>query len=120
MKVLIADDVMDNQLLMESHMKNLGWEYKIVNNGLQAINACKNEHFDAIIMDIRMPVLDGIEAAKYIRVLNKVTPIIALTAYMSEIIKNQCDEAEMNALIEKPSSFEEIKNVIITLVGFVE
>jgi hypothetical protein len=39
---------------------------------------------------------------------------------MSEIIKNQCDEADMNALIEKPSSFEEIKNVIITLVGFVE
>ena len=112
MKILIAEDNKMNQHLMSKYMIKLGWECVIVENGLQATEATRSENFDAILMDIDMPILDGIEATRYIRVFNKIIPIIALTAYADDQMRTDCADAGMNAFIAKPCSRDEIKTVI--------
>jgi CheY-like chemotaxis protein len=116
MKVLIAEDDLMNQLLMGKYMRSLGWEYTIVANGLLAIEACKSADFDAILMDIEMPVLDGIQATRNIREFNKKIPIIAITAYVNDKNKTDCTKAGMNAFLAKPVSHDIIKNVIAEFI----
>lgn len=112
MKILIAEDNLMNQHLMSKYMSKLGWEYVIVDNGLLATEACRSDDFNAILMDIDMPVLDGIEATRYIRVFNKFIPIVAITAYADDQMRTECAEAGMNAFLAKPCSREDIKSVI--------
>ena len=112
MKILIAEDNLMNQHLMNRYMSKLGWDSVIVENGLLATEACRNGDFNAILMDIDMPVLDGIEATRYIRAFNKEIPIVAITAYADDQMRNECADAGMNAFLAKPCSREEIKDVI--------
>jgi CheY-like chemotaxis protein len=112
MKILIAEDNLMNQHLMSRYMSKLGWEYVIVENGLLATEACREGEFNAILMDIDMPVLDGIEATRYIRAFNTMIPIVAITAYADDLMRTECAEAGMNAFLAKPCSREEIKAVI--------
>ena len=97
---------------MSRYMSKLGWEYVIVENGLLATEACRSEEFTAILMDIDMPVLDGIEATRYIRVFNKTIPIIAITAYADDQMRTECAESGMNAFLAKPCSREDIRDII--------
>ncbi len=113
MKILIAEDNKMNQHLMSKYMSKLGWEAVIVENGLLATEACRSHDFDAILMDIDMPVLDGIEATRYIRVFNKEIPIIALTAYADDQMRTECAEAGMNAFLAKPCSRDDIKALVV-------
>ena len=117
MKILIAEDNLVNQLLMRLYMKKLGWEYEIVENGLWAIEACKKGNFNAILMDINMPELNGIEATAYIRTFNNDIPVIALTAYSDDYNRTKCAKAGMNALLEKPISLNSVREVIDGLVA---
>jgi CheY-like chemotaxis protein len=116
MKVLIAEDNLMNQLLMTRYMGKLGWEYVIVDNGLKATEACKSEFFNAILMDIDMPVCDGIEATRNIREFNNRIPIVAITAYADSQMRTKCAEAGMNAFLAKPCSRDDIKSVIADCV----
>lgn len=116
MKVLIAEDNLMNQHLMSKYMSRLGWEFVIVENGLLATEACRSDDFDAILMDIDMPVLDGIEATRYIRVFNKEIPVVAITAYADDQMRTECAEAGMNAFLAKPCSREDIKAVLTECV----
>jgi len=99
------------------YMSKLGWEYLIVENGLLATEACRTGDFDAILMDINMPELNGIDASEYIRTFNEEIPIIALTAFGDDANKINCAEAGMNALIEKPVSLNSILEVVTELVA---
>ncbi|MDO9257542.1 MAG: response regulator [Bacteroidales bacterium] len=117
MNILIAEDDVMNQLLIGIFMSNLEWHYTIVENGFLAVNACRTGSFDAIIMDIEMPALNGKEAARRIRVFNKVIPIIAFTAYANIHNNHQCTSAGMNAFIEKPATEDILRDTVIKLVA---
>jgi two-component system, sensor histidine kinase len=108
MRVLIAEDNQLNQQLMSLYMKRLCWDFKVVGDGLQAVEACRQESFDLILMDVDMPVLDGIEATRYIRIFNPYIPIIAITAYTDENIRKETQAAGMNAFLAKPCSRNDI------------
>ncbi|MBK7213648.1 MAG: response regulator [Bacteroidales bacterium] len=108
MKVLIAEDNQLNQQLMSLYMKRLGWDFKVVGDGLQAVECCRQESYDLILMDVDMPVLDGIEATRYIRLFNSYIPIIAITAYTDENVKRETQAAGMNAFLAKPCSRNDI------------
>ncbi len=116
MKVLIAEDNLMNQLLMTRYMGKLGWEFVIVDNGLKATEACKSEFFNAILMDIDMPVCDGLEATRNIREFNNKIPIVAITAFADSQMRTKCAEAGMNAFLAKPCSRDDIKSVIADCV----
>ena len=116
MKVLIAEDNIVNQLLIRLYMKKLGWEYVIVDNGLKAIEACRTGDFNAVLMDINMPELNGYEATESIRTFNGQIPIIALTASCENFNRIKYAQAGMNAILEKPVSLNSVRDVITGLV----
>ena len=117
MNILIAEDNLINQLLIKILMSNLEWKYTLVENGFEAINACRTGSFDAILMDIEMPLLNGIEAARRIRTFNKSIPIIAVTAYNNDHNRKQCHLAGMDAFIEKPAKEEEIRDIVTRFIA---
>lgn len=83
LKILVAEDNVVNQQIMEAFLRMGGHSAKIANNGEEAVAAAQEEPFDIILMDVQMPVMDGVAAAKAIRALGSpvnAIPIIAVTA----------------------------------------
>jgi len=111
-KILVAEDNKVNQLVTKNLLKNIGCDCTIAENGFEAIEVLKKETFDLVLMDINMPVLDGMQATLKIREFDKTTPIVALTASELSEVENDCKIAGMNDLINKPLNKNDLKNVI--------
>lgn len=78
--ILFADDALDNRRLIEHLLRNTGAEVVLVENGKEALEATRDKAFDLILMDIQMPVMDGLTATQQIRQAGVTTPIVALSA----------------------------------------
>ncbi len=103
--ILVADDNSVNRLVVAKILERSGHEAILVENGELALNALEERHFDLVIMDMHMPVLDGIDAAKLYRMANldrPHLPIIALTADTTVTARTQALEAGMDACLTKP------------------
>lgn len=103
--VLIADDYVPNQKVAKLHLESGSHSVMVVNNGSEAVDACKSNKFDLILMDVQMPVMDGFEATKAIRAtdnLCKDVPIVGLTASADLNTIEICEEVGMNDIITKP------------------
>ena len=104
-KILIVDDNLTNQKLMGKILVKLGSETVSASNGLEACEQCANQDFDLILMDLQMPVMDGITAIKTIRASkskNACTPIIAVTADALMQVKQETLAAGACAVLYKP------------------
>jgi signal transduction histidine kinase/ligand-binding sensor domain-containing protein/DNA-binding response OmpR family regulator len=103
MRLLIAEDNLINQKLIIYILQKLGFEPEIVNNGQEVINLLARQDFDVVLMDVQMPVMDGLEATRQIRTVSKDRPvIIAMTADAQEEDRQQCLAAGMDDYISKP------------------
>jgi PAS domain S-box-containing protein len=106
--ILVTDDNDINRLLASTILKNFGANIIEAKNGEDAINKVKENPLDIILMDLQMPVMDGLEATQIIRKsITKDLPIIALTAYALKGDHQKCFDAGMNDYLSKP--FEEIQ-----------
>lgn len=112
-KILIVDDNKINQLVTQKVLEQNGMLHQCANNGLEAIEVVKNCSFDAILMDINMPVLNGIEASKEIRKFNKIIPIIALTATNYEQFDSELFKNGINDAIVKPYHTEQLLALLL-------
>ncbi|GHB72770.1 hypothetical protein GCM10008107_22730 [Psychrosphaera saromensis] len=117
LKVLVAEDNVINQLVITKMLEKEGIVFQLVDNGFDCTQAIENEDFDLILMDIHMPVMDGVEASKIIRnsTNEKVAniPIIALTAnVMSDDIQYYLSIG-INAHIAKPTQPKDLHNTIV-------
>jgi CheY-like chemotaxis protein len=102
-KVLLADDNEINQFVIESILKDWKMIVTLVSNGEEAIHKIASEKFDIVLMDIKMPVINGLEATSYIRKeLHSEIPIIALTANSLPVEINKTREAGMSDFASKP------------------
>ena len=106
-KILIVEDHKDNQFLFSKILEKEGYNYEIAENGLKALSLVKENNYDLILMDIKMPVMDGIEAAKMIRNAaeferDREVPIIAISANDDSLEKKKCFEIGINAYLNKP------------------
>jgi signal transduction histidine kinase/CheY-like chemotaxis protein len=103
--VLLAEDNPANRMVARASLQRAGFQVKEVENGLEAIEAMKRRQFDAVLMDCRMPVMDGYLATKFIRQLpgpSGQVPIIALTASAFTEDREKAKQAGMNDFIAKP------------------
>ena len=105
--ILLAEDVLPNQIIAEKFLTNLGLKVVLANDGLDALNTFKEQKFDLVFMDCRMPDMDGYEATAAIRSFEvlqkqKATPVIALTANVSNDDRKLCINAGMNDVVTKP------------------
>jgi len=104
LRVLLVEDDPINQEVANELLACMGLAVDIAANGLQAVEKVQTEHFDLVLMDMQMPVMDGLEAAQTIRQLpdKQNLPIIAMTANAFEEDRKRCLEVGMNDHIGKP------------------
>jgi len=102
--ILAADDHAVNRRILTLLLEPHGCRIVLVENGSEAVEAARTERFDAILMDMQMPVMDGLEAASRIRAegLNRRTPLIALTANAMDGHRAAWEATAVYAFLTKP------------------
>ena len=120
---LIRENYQEILSVLAAHQIAL-WEYDIITGkcsfselGQEAINSFIRESPDLILMDIRMPVMDGIQVTEKIRTISLTVPIIAVTAYAFYTEQQQAIQAGCNAVISKPYSLERLRETIESYIG---
>ncbi|MDP3001421.1 MAG: PAS domain S-box protein, partial [Bryobacterales bacterium] len=116
-RILVAEDNVVNQHVALGILKKLGLRADAVANGAEAVKALETIPYDLVLMDVQMPVMDGLDAAREIRnpeskVRNRVIPIIAMTAYAMQGDRERCVEAGMNDYVSKPVSWQALTEVL--------
>ncbi|MDD2550445.1 MAG: response regulator [Bacteroidales bacterium] len=115
-KVLIVDDIFNNRFLIKQIVKKVNAKCFEAENGKQAIEILERNDIDIILMDIEMPVMNGIEATKHIRQKftnqKKSIPIVALTAHNPLTFFNDYRDVGFNQLLTKPYSVNKVLSVI--------
>ena len=118
-KILLVEDNIINQEIALGMLYAMGCKVKLANDGNEAIEAFKASHFDAILMDCHMPVLDGFQASIAIRQLEQqqntlqLTPIIALTADLQPGIVKKCLGVGMNDYLCKPYNSKQLHETLL-------
>jgi signal transduction histidine kinase/CheY-like chemotaxis protein len=106
-KILIVEDNLINQLVTKKIIEKNNCVCKVVDDGFAALEILEKEEFDLILMDINMPLMNGFETTKRIRLLGLKTPIVALTAFDKDEITDEAISSGINDIIIKP--FEPVK-----------
>ena len=117
-KILVVEDQDDNCSYIKTLIHRLGGSVTVAKNGMEAVRAIEKEHFDLILMDLRMPVMDGIQAARLIRsgkIQNRV-PILAVSAHQKEEVKEKALSVGMNGYLNKPLSPEILVDTVNRLL----
>lgn len=118
--ILVVEDNKINQTIIKKMAEKIGHSVTLAGHGQEAIELIKNNEFDVILMDWMMPILDGIEATKKIRLLGgkyKKLPIIGVTANVYSEDRKQCMEAGMNGVLTKPISKSALKDCLEKYYG---
>lgn len=106
LKVLLAEDNLVNQKVMLRFLERWNVDMKVVDNGLEAVEAIRESNYDVVLMDLQMPKMDGYEASEQIRKLDdpykRKTPIIALTAAALKEVREKVYASGMNDFVTKP------------------
>ncbi|WP_455208008.1 ATP-binding protein [Kaarinaea lacus] len=113
-RVLLAEDTVENQKLITLHLRKSGVEVSVVDDGKQAVDAALGNNFDLILMDMQMPVLNGVEATRMLRHSGYSGPIVALTANTSHSDREACMDAGANDFLSKPIDFDRFFTVLQT------
>jgi CheY-like chemotaxis protein len=113
LNILVAEDYEVNQLLIEMIMQKLGYKHTLVVNGQDAVTAVQENQYDLVLMDVQMPVMDGLDATRAIRRLNGQQPVIvALTANATREDREICFAAGMDDYISKPIQLDLLMKVL--------
>jgi signal transduction histidine kinase len=112
--VLLVEDNPVNQTVIEAMLRSLGYEVSVVGDGAQAVDSVREQRFAAVLMDCRLPVVDGYESTRRIRRLpeREALPIIALTANALLGDREACLEAGMNDYLAKPFKRTDLQQLL--------
>lgn len=117
LSILLVEDNMLNQKVVTFSLKKLESNIMIANNGLEGVELFKSNKFDFILMDIMMPIMDGLEATKKIREYEREnnierTPIIAVTANTLDNDRDKCIQYGMDEFMSKPFSLPNLREIL--------
>jgi len=117
LKILIVEDDAFMQEVITELLERFGATFIVANNGAEALEALEKDQFDAVLMDLHMPLMDGFVATLQIRKIEKFAnlPIIAVTASVSEEAKQRCLRTGMNDFISKPINVSKLLSKITSL-----
>ena len=121
-RMLLVEDEEVSRLATKLLLERLGYEISCAADGREAVEACRETRFDAVLMDIQMPEMDGVEATRIIRAMESQrdlprVPIIALTAYAMPGDRERFLEAGLDEHVAKPVQMEDLKHVLLHAMG---
>jgi two-component system sensor histidine kinase/response regulator len=120
-KILLVEDNLVNQKVASRYLERMGCTVRIAHNGLEGVNAFEEDRFDLILMDVQMPIMDGLTATGKIRELEATqprsgravrTPIVALTANAMRGDQERCEAAGMDSFLTKPIEIERLREIL--------
>ncbi len=123
LRVLLAEDNPVNQKVVSMMLQRRGHEVTVVDNGKKAVESCRQETFDLVLMDIQMPEMDGFEALAAIRTLERAesrrrpTAIIALTAHAMKGDQERCLDAGFDGYLSKPVRSADLNKAIVVIAA---
>jgi signal transduction histidine kinase/CheY-like chemotaxis protein len=113
LRILVAEDNIINQKVILKMLNKLNYRADVAANGLEVLAALERQPYDVVLMDIQMPEMDGLDAARKIREKSPEWPkIIAITAYAMQGDREKCIASGMNDYITKPVNLEELRTVL--------
>jgi CheY-like chemotaxis protein len=115
--VLLAEDGRDNQTLICAFLRSLGLTYEVVGDGAAAVQAALAGDFDLVLMDIQMPVMDGVCATEVLRGAGYARPIVALTANIMAEDLQRYAEAGIDSTVGKPVNVAEFVQTLDSMLG---
>ena len=122
MKILVVEDELNNMMLMKIILKKQGHEFLEAFTGAEGITKTFDSKPDIVLMDLKLPDMDGFEATRRIRETNKYVPIIAVSSYSMDDVRKEFNKAGFNGFIQKPvNSFtiiDEIKTIMALNIVF--
>jgi CheY-like chemotaxis protein len=112
--ILLAEDNLSGQKVIRQMLKKLGYRSDVSANGREALQALERQHYDIVLMDVRMPEMNGLDATRIIRQRwpDKGPYIIAITAYGLKGDREKCLAAGMNDYLSKPVQLKDLADVI--------
>jgi CheY-like chemotaxis protein len=116
--VLLVEDTEDNRFMMRRLLEMTGYRVVEAMNGEEAVKLAQTESPSLILMDLSLPVIDGLAATRLIRKLPelKSTPIIAVSAHDTSDFQSEAIEAGCNTYVTKPIDFAELEDLIAKLL----
>ncbi len=116
--VLLVEDTEDNRFMMRRLLEMAGYRVVEAMNGEEAVKLAKSESPHLILMDLSLPVIDGLAATRLIRKLPhcESTPIIAVSAHDTSDFQSEAIEAGCNSYVTKPIDFNDLEDLIAKLI----
>lgn len=118
-RILLVEDSRINQFVLKTMLENLGHKVRVAGNGEEAVHSVFQELPELILMDIRMPVMDGIQATRKILSRYRNLPVVALTANSSDEERHDCHAAGMIDILSKPVNSETLKSKLQNLAEII-
>ncbi|MBF0141692.1 MAG: response regulator, partial [Magnetococcales bacterium] len=117
LRILLAEDAKENQVLFEAYLMETSHHLVMVNNGVDAVDRVQQETFDVVVMDVQMPKMDGYTATRQIRqwereMVRTPLPIIALSAHAMEGERERSTDAGCDLYLTKPIRKQELLDVL--------
>lgn len=112
--ILYADDDAGHRRLVQILLNRIGWEHRTASDGLEAVEMAEREPFDLILLDLRMPQLDGFQAVCRLRKQGIMVPTIALTALDYPELASDCRAAGYNGWLVKPITHQGLEKIMET------
>jgi len=116
LRILLVEDSLVNQKLAAALLEKQGHTVQVATNGSEAVTACQTGVFDVVLMDVEMPIMDGLEATEHIREWEKGAqshlPIVAMTAHARKGDRERCLEAGMDDYISKPIRAQQLLDTL--------
>ncbi|MEL6251507.1 MAG: ATP-binding protein [Bacteroidota bacterium] len=120
LKILLAEDNVVNVKIACKFLDKWGFDTTVAKNGQEAVDAVQQEDFDLILMDLQMPVMGGIDACREIRGMGYTLPILALSAEVSEQVRDKVIKAGMNDYSSKPFVPKDLRQKILSYTSKVK
>lgn len=117
LRVLVVDDHPIGRLLLQGQLKSLGYDVELAEEGNAALQRFAEAHYDVVMTDLNMPVMDGCTLARSLRSQGVAVPILAFTATANDAERKGCAAAGIDALFTKPLSIEAVDATVRRLIG---
>lgn len=109
-KILVVDDEEDIAVVLRDRLEAYGFDVRLARSGVEALRQLAAEKFDAVLMDVRLPELDGIGALEALRRSDTTTPVIICTAFSDRSLADEAMAKGANDYLVKPFSVDDLKS----------